>query len=66
MAKKISNKKQASDSETKKQTPTVREEWYEYDKHNNIIHVKTSNGREEWYKYDKKHNLVYVKCLNNK
>ena len=37
------------------------EKWNEYDKKNNLIHVKYSYGIEYWYEYDKKNNLIHVK-----
>ena len=35
-----------------------------FDKKNNLIHYKNSNGREEWNKYDKKNNLIHSKDSN--
>ena len=34
---------------------------YEYDKNNNLIHFKNSNGIEYWKEYDKNNNLIHSK-----
>ena len=36
----------------------------EYDKNNNLIHYKYSNGYEEWYEYDKNNNEINHKDSN--
>jgi len=35
-----------------------------YDKNNNLIYSKNSNGYEFWNEYDKKNNLIYYKHSN--
>ena len=35
--------------------------WYKYDKNDNKIYTKLSNGYECWKKYDKNNNMIYYK-----
>jgi YD repeat-containing protein len=39
---------------------------YEFDKKNNLIYFKNSNGIEEWNEYDKNDNLIHCKYSNGK
>ena len=39
----------------------MSEEIEEYDKNNNLIHWKDSNGYESWNEYDENNNLIYYK-----
>jgi len=36
----------------------------EYDKNNNLIHYKNSNGLEFWQEFDEKNNCIYYKDSN--
>lgn len=40
------------------------EEFFNYDKDNNLIHTKNSNHMECWYEYDINRNKVYLKINN--
>lgn len=46
------------------ETRETRETWYEYDNHNNVISMKSSDGWELTYvlSYDKKGNLIKQEC----
>ena len=39
----------------------MKEEIKQYDKNNNLVHCKHSNGFEEWRKYDENNNLINCK-----
>lgn len=43
-----------------------RDEWYEYDKYNNVIHYKDSTTFEKWYEYeyDSKGRIVHEICYS--
>ena len=43
-----------------------RDEWYEYDKYNNVIHYKDSTTFEKWYEYeyDSKGRIIHEICYS--